>query len=275
MVRGMYTAASGMLTVVRDINVKSNNMANLNTAGFKQDRLVTTTFAEAVAVRQEIRTTGPKHEIGGSVRGKTALEIKTDFAQGSLQETNRNLDFAISGGGFFTVQSQSADAFGDEKYYEGKYYTRNGHFQIDPDGYLIDGLGNYVLDIYDDPIAVERYDFVSDEFGNLFTAEGEYISTLGIFNPRNPDFLIKAEEYPFVILNEDIAMAENEDGELHLENLEFTGFIRQGYIERANTDIASQMAGLISASRSFQSMSQVVRAIDGLISRSVTEVGRV
>ena len=98
MVRGIYTAESGMLTAIRDINVKSNNLANLSTAGFKQDRLVTTTFAEALAVRQEIKTTGKKYDLGyTTTRGRKALELQTDFTQGSLQETHRHLDFALAG----------------------------------------------------------------------------------------------------------------------------------------------------------------------------------
>ncbi|MCL2096613.1 MAG: flagellar hook-basal body protein [Oscillospiraceae bacterium] len=278
MLRGIYTAESGLLTAIRDINVKSNNLSNISTAGFKQDRLVTTTFAEALAVRQAVRTTGKLRELGtDAVRGKTALELKTDFSQGALQETHRSLDFAIAGEGFFTVESRGGEY---DEYdnpggtYEGKYYTRNGQFQLDPEGYLIDGLGNYVLDDGDSPIFAERYDFLSDEYGNLFTAEGDYIATLGIFNPRNPDLLIKSDEYPFVILDEATAMRENEDGEEELENLEFTGKIAQGFIERANTDIGTQMSGLISASRYFQSLTQIVRAIDAALGRSVTEVGR-
>jgi flagellar basal-body rod protein FlgG len=292
----MYTAESGMLTAIRDINVRSNNLANLSTAGFKQDRLVTTSFAEALAVRQELRTIGRKHEIGDVVRGRKAFEVKTDFSQGALQETHRHLDFAIAGNGFFVIQARSGefDDYGDYDdspgVFGGRYYTRNGQFQIDSDGYLIDGLGNFVLDDSGDidgggePIWVGRYDFTADDWGNLYRTtddngmtldEWEFIATLGIYNPRNPDLLIKSDEFPFVILDEATSVRENEDGELEFEHLDFTGRIIQGYIERANTDIGSQMAALISASRHFQSLSQIVRAIDGTLGRSVTEVGRV
>ena len=295
MLRGIYTAESGMLTAIRDINTRSNNLSNLSTAGFKQDRLVTTTFAEALAVRQDIRTTGKKYSLEtDSVRGKRALELKTDFSQGSLQETYRHLDFAIGGNGFFVVQVREGGEYDEDDnpggVYGGRYYTRNGQFQINPEGYLIDGLGNFVLDDSGDidgggdPIWVGRYDFVSDEYGNLYRttdddgttlAEWDYIATLGIYNPRNPDLLIKRDEYPFVVLDEATSLRENEDGDIELEHLEEgTGRIMQGYIERANTDIGLQMAGLISASRHFQSLSQIVRAIDGILARSVSEVGR-
>jgi flagellar basal-body rod protein FlgG len=267
MVRGIYTAESGLLTTIRSINVKSNNLANLSTAGFKQDRLVTSTFAEALAVRQEVRTTGQKQSLGyDAVRGWSALELQTDFTQGSLAETQRNLDFAISGNGFFTIESRRTGELGEELTYGGKYYTRNGQFQIDPEGFLIDGLGNYVLDIYDSRIFIGRYDFTSDDSGNLFAADGLYIATLAIFNPSNPEILFKNGEETFSILNENF-----EPEEL----LPFDGRIIQGHIERPNTDIASQMASLISSSRHFQSLTQIIRAIDAAVGRSVTEIGRV
>ena len=268
MVRGIYTAASGLLTAERDINVRGNNLANLSTAGFKQDRLVTTTFAEALAVRQEIRTTGPKYEIGHATRGRKALEIKTDFSQGGLQSTERHLDFAISGGGFFTILSRRGEFDGEENpagIYGGKYYTRNGQFQINPEGYLINALGDFVADEYDEPILVERYDFIADEKGGIFAANGEPIAKFGIYVPDGPNLLIKNNEEAFTVLSEDYEP----------EAMEFTGMVYQGYIERSNTDVTSQMAGLITSSRSFQSMTQVIKAIDAIVARSINDVARV
>ncbi|MCL2773825.1 MAG: flagellar hook-basal body protein [Oscillospiraceae bacterium] len=268
MVRGIYTAASGLLTAERDINVRSNNIANLNTAGFKQDRIVNTTFADALAVRQETRTTGVTYNIGDVSRGKKALDIKTDFSQGALQATDRSLDFAISGDGFFTVQSYKGEYDPDTNpngIYNGKYYTRNGQFQINPDGDLINGLGDLVLDNHDQPIPVERYDFTVDQSGNIYSADGNFIATLGIYNPDDPNLLVKSDEEAFTVLN-----ADNEP-----VPQDFTGTIRQGYVEKANTDLASQMAGLIASSRSFQSMTQIIKAIDAEVGKSISDVARV
>lgn len=287
MLRGIYTAASGMLTAQRDINVRSNNLANLSTAGFKTDKLVASTFAEALAIRQQIRTTGEKIDLLGMEqisqfdeegepidpsrmmlsRGVTALEIMTDFTQGTLQLTERALDFAIGGNGFFVIQSSNGE-FDEEDNpqgtYGGVYYTRNGQFQIDAEGYIINGVGDYVLDDTGSEIWVGTDNFQVTEFGDIFI-ENEYIARLGIYNPDNPHLLIKKGEDIFSILNEDFEP----------EELEFTGAIRQNYIERPNTDVAAEMAGLITASRSFQSMSQILKAIDATLGRSISDVGRV
>ena len=274
MVRGIYTATSGILTAERDINIRSNNLSNLSTAGFKQDRLVTTTFAEALAIRQETRTTGTQYDIGHATRGRKALEIKTDFAQGVLQPTERNLDFALSGDGFFTILSNRGEFDAEDNpdgIYEGKYYTRNGQFQINPDGYLINALGDYVADDSDQPILVARYDFVVSDNGDIFSATGEPIAKFGIFNPDNPDVLVKNNEEGFTILND----LNNLNEDYYPESLDYTGLVHQGYIERANTDVTRQMAALISSSRSFQSMTQVIKAIDAILSRSINDVARV
>ena len=298
MLRGIYTAASGMLTSQRDINVRGNNLANLSTAGFKSDKLVATTFAEAIAIRQQPRTTGRHVNLTGMeeprgadfddddgwedeinsalsritlARGRTALEVMTDFSQGALQMTERGLDFAIGGEGFFMIQSSRGEFDEDNRQgvYGGVYYTRNGQFQIsdeDPHGtgYLINGLGDLVLDSDGEPIFVGTDNFIVNEAGDIFV-DGEIIARLGIYNPDNPHLLIKNGDNIFSILNEDFAP----------EELEFTGVIRQNYIERPNTDVAAEMAGLITASRSFQSMSQILKAIDAVLGRSISDVGRV
>ena len=264
MSRGIYTATSGLLTLIRDINMRSNNMANISTAGFKEDRLVTTTFAEAVAVRQEIRTIGNKIEIGESVRGKKAVDIKTNFTQGGLEFTSRPLDFAIAGDGFFTILNSTGE---DDTY----YYTRNGQFQIDEEGYLVFGEnGHYVADDGGDAIYIESSNFVVDEYGVVFDAYGDEVATLGIFVPENQDLLVKKDDEVFS-LPWDLEYEEPYE----IEELDFTGVVYQGYIERSNVDMAAQMSALIADSRSYQSMTQIIKTIDAIKNKSANELGRV
>lgn len=265
MSRGIYTAGSGLLTLIRDINVRSNNIANVGTTGFKEDRLVTTTFAEAVAIRQEIRTVGEKVEIGTNVRGKKAVDIKTDFNQGGLEFTSRSLDFAIAGDGFFTI------LYTDENDQEAYYYTRNGQFQIDDEGYLVFGeRGHYVADDTGSRILVETSNFMVDEYGVIFDAYEDEIATLGIFVPSNLDLLIKKDDEVFSLPWD----LENETP-YELDELDFTGVVRQGYTERSNVDMATQMAALISDSRSYQSLTQIIKTIDAIKNKSANELGRV
>ena len=292
MLRGIYTATSGMLTAQRDINVRGSNLANLSTAGFKSDKLVATTFAEALAIRQQPRTTGRhiyltdmerrqqefddenwEDEIEAALsritlsRGRTALYTMTDFSQGTLQSTERSLDFAIGGEGFFIIESIRGEYDETENptgVYGGVYYTRNGQFQINETGYLINGMGDYVLDEAGERILVGTDNFDVNESGYIFI-NNAVVTRFGIYTPDDPNLLIKNGDNIFSVLNEDFAP----------EELEFNGIIRQHFIERPNTDIAAEMAGMITASRAFQSMSQILKAIDATLSKSISEVGRV
>ena len=312
MLRGIYTATSGMLTSQRDINVRGNNLANLSTAGFKADRLVATTFAEAVAIRQQPRTIGRHIDLAGMEqphlnalqqqrgevwddemqaalqritvsRGRTALEAMTDFTQGVLQMTERSLDFAIAGEGFFRVRSSRGELSEDNPYgvYGGEYFTRNGQFQIsgeenlDGPGWLMNGMGDLILDDWGDPIWVGTDNILVSELGYIFRFNpdtgmfDELVATLGMFVPDNPNLLIKNGDNIFSILNENFAPINL------VEEFGFTGAIKQNFIERSNTDVAAEMAGLIASTRAFQSMGQVLQAIDAALGRSINEVGRV
>jgi flagellar basal-body rod protein FlgG len=321
-----------MLTSQRDINVRGNNLANLSTAGFKNDRLVATTFAEALAIRQQPRTTGRHVELTGMEeprqrdpinwavegedddemqamraalsritlsRGRTAVTIMTDFSQGALHPTERKLDFAIVGEGFFIIESRQPEFLDEDELipnpdypYGGRYYTRNGQFQIDTEGYLVSGLrylglddeneqiweGDFVLDDLGEQIWVGTDNFIVNEWGAIFLYDALFnpedpfsqerpdpIARLGIYNPHDPQLLIKNRENIFAILNEDFEP----------EELEFTGMIMQNYIERANTEIAAEIAGMMTASRAFQAMAQILQTIDATLGRSISEVGRV
>lgn len=257
MLRSIYTATSGLLNNSRILNVRGNNIANLSTAGFKEDRLVFSTMLEKKAVSQDINTVGPLKNIGDVNRGVAAVEIKTNFDQGSLQQTYRSLDFAIVGDGFFTVRHP------DE---ENVYFTRNGQFQIDPDGYLIDGLGHYVLDDGESEIFVGNSSFMVTESGEVFDSNYNWLATLGVFVPDDPSLLMKSGENPFMFTGLD---------DYTPEQMDFAGVIRQGYIEMSNTDVSEQMAGLITASRNYQSLTNIIKTIDGMLGRSINDIGRV
>lgn len=257
MLRSIYTATSGLLNNSRAINVMGNNIANLSTSGYKEDRLVFSTMLEKTAVSQDINTVGPLKTIGEVNRGVAAVEIKTNFNQGALQQTYRSLDFAIVGEGFFTVQHSDG---------ENVYFTRNGDFQIDPDGYLIDGLGHYVLDDSEIEIFVGGSNFMVNEYGMIFDSEGNEIATLGIFVPDDPSLLMKSEENPFMFTGlEDYTP----------EAVDFTGKIMQGYRETSNTNVTEQIANLMTASRNYQSLTNIIKTIDGILGRSVNDIGRV
>ena len=133
MIRGLYTGASGMLAEMTRTDVISNNIANVNTTGFKKDRTIFRAFPEMnihriddpVSVGLD-RTMDPRPFIGMMGTGVMVDEVNTDFSQGNFNTTSNLLDVAIKGEGFFEVQTP-----------EGIRYTRDGSFSLSREGYLI------------------------------------------------------------------------------------------------------------------------------------------
>lgn len=157
MLRGYYTAANGIINEQRIMNVISNNIANVQTAGYKNDTAIPTTFDESL-----ILVNGKESPIG-TIRYRTIDYTKTQLSQGSFEDTNSKLDFAIDGPVHFNIQS----------YQTGEVLlTRNGQFSVDKDGNLALGSDGLVLDENQQPIPVGTSEFVVSDDGVIATADG-------------------------------------------------------------------------------------------------------
>ncbi len=127
MLRGIYCSNTGLNTVQHRVNILADNLANVNTNGFKQGKSAGTTFKEAVV---RINENTYFKTSNGSFPAETAI----DFLPGVLRQTGRKYDFAIRGDAFFTIQTPA-----------GFRYTKNGNFRCGQEGYLEDNKGNRVL----------------------------------------------------------------------------------------------------------------------------------
>lgn len=247
----IYAATTGMLNRGRALDVTASNLANANTAGYKRDKVITSSFSERVAYRLD--GTGSE-EIGGNTHGAIADEVITDYTQGVLDNTGRALDFAIVGDGLFSVET----ADGQEA------STRDGSFEVDAEGYLRTATGGYVMG-QGGRIQVGAGTVSIDSTG-VVTSDGQTVDTLAILVPQQP-----------------------EDGQGQAENLTkeapntlsrpggegtFTGRIVQGKLERSNVDMVEEMSQMMAASRAFQSCAQAVRILDSISQKTVNEIGR-
>lgn len=162
MYQGFYELTSGMLTQQRNLNTISNNLANIETAGYKKDTQVNSTFDEEMLIRTGRYNKKNPKELGVQTPIVKADETLTDFSQGVLHETGQKYDFAIEGEGFFNIQTN-----------EGIRYTRNGSFSLNADGDLmLDGLG-LVLGQDGNPIHLDNEDVNMDSYGRIiYQADG-------------------------------------------------------------------------------------------------------
>ena len=131
--RSLDIAATGMLAQQRNVEVVSNNLANMNTSGFKSEKMM---FVEHL-----VRSKNIESALGEKNAYVRDIATRRDFSEGSLEATGNPLDFGMSGDGFFTIQTE----FGNQ-------YTRNGHFQLDQDGQLVTEAGHPVMADGDTPI---------------------------------------------------------------------------------------------------------------------------
>ncbi len=169
MIRGLYTAASGMLATGRELDLITNNLANVNTTGYKKVGATRKSFSEMLFYRLE---GGRKEQVLGSLSSGVQLaEAYTDFKNGNLRKTGNRLDFALRGNGFFAVQTP-----------RGVRYTRNGNFTLNEGGEVVTKQGFPVLNQDNQPLNLENIDelnivdfddrkWLTREGANLFRAD--------------------------------------------------------------------------------------------------------
>lgn len=248
MYKGFYNLASGVLTHQRNLDVIANNMVNVSTPGFKQDRYTATTFDEVIYSRVGNKDSEGT-EIGGQSYIRATSDIVTDFTEGTIEPTGLTLDFAINGKGFFAVQDADGAVF----------YTRGGNFSLDDDGYLcLPGYGR-ILGSDGEPLALNTDQITADSQGVISDGYGTTLGQIGVYTFADNAALERDERGFFV----------GEGAELSAEPS-----VLNGYVERSNTDIVKQMTDMITYQRSLQSATQVMKMYDSLMNQATTEIGR-
>lgn len=243
----IYSATTGMIARQKSMNITSNDLANTETAGYKSSDLVMGAFGDYITYR--IDNNGME-KIGTKTYGALSESVYNDFEQGAIYSTNRTLDFALNGSGFFTLTNADGDAM----------LTRNGSFRIDNEGFLVNETGSFVMGQNGKINVGTETDFSVSEQG-VILSDGNVMDTLLITVPEDTTNIEKLAS-----------------GELSNPNgavLEFTGKVIQGSLEHSNVNFTDEMTSMIEDSRAFQTCSQIVKMADQIMKKTVTEIGRV
>lgn len=249
MFKGFYNLTSGMLSQGRRLDVVANNMTNVATSGYKSERYTDSTFREYVISRVGNRDKSSAAELGGASYALAPSRLYTDYSQGALEETGMGLDFAISGEGFFAVQSA-----------QGTAYTRSGSFSLDGEGYLcLPGEGR-VLDLAGEPIRLLTDKIRADGYGALYTEDGGYLGQIGVYLPEDREGMEQGARGLFTGGGQMQAAA----APIHWQAL-----------ERSNVDLVQQMVEMITSQRALQSAAQMSKMYDQLMTKAASELGRV
>ena len=263
MMRALYTAATGMIAEQTNVDTISNNLANVNTNGFKTQRAE---FKSLLYQTLQTRTTtadGEEKPVGAQVGlGTRIASITSMYTQGALIASESPTDFALEGEGFFAIRGADGEIA----------YTRNGNFQwgLTEDGRtaLVDTMGCMVLDTNGNPIytpanvATESIRFSNTGLIGYETADGEYVDMqqqFAIYYFDNPSGL---ERLAYSRLKPTEA-----SGEPTLQGNGVTGVtqVHQNYLEGSNVQVADEMVNLIIAQRAYQMNSKAITTADSML----------
>ncbi len=260
MKRGLYTASTGMTTQMQRMDVISNNLANVNTRGYKRDDASIRSFDDIFIER----VNEPKNpygapyfndQIGQLGFGVTIDKVTTDFTTGSHLITESPLDFAIEGDGFFAIEVTQKDGSTEE------LYTRNGSFKLTTDGYLVTP-DNYMVLGENGPINLSQYGTIpSVSNKGEIVVEGEVIDKLKFVAFEDNTKLRKINDDYYRPTEEAVQAVP-------------TGLVRQGYLESSNVNSVQEMVELISISRNYETNQKVIQTQDTIMSKVANEIGR-
>lgn len=267
MVRGWYTAASGMRAQQRQLDVISNNLANVDTTSFKRDVAHQKSFPELLLRR--MNDDGILRHPFGSIDmapivGKLGLgvetnEVYTELEQGSLKQTFSPSDIALDGKGFFAILTP-----------EGEQYTRNGNFLIGVEGYLETKEGYPVLG-EDGKIFLQDMEYKIDDDGRIFArpiaepeSDSQYIDRLKIVEFENDRYLNKKGS-SFYLANDITGEAIAAEGPARPR-------IIQNFLETSNVNVVNEMVRMIEVNRAYEANQKAVHSVDAMMSKLWNEV---
>jgi len=251
MIRGLYTATTGIILGVIRQGLIAHDVANVNTVGYKGAALRLEPSTQLAG--QRLTTGGPEpvtDEVRAAV-GPLGTGVWTeapviDFGQGPLKATSRPLDVALEGEGFFQVRGNL-----------GTLYTRDGSFHRDAAGNLVTSTGQFVLGDNNAPIQLPEGEPVVSPDGTI-TVNGQVVGRLGIVQFAQPDVLARAGENTFTA---------------NVAGTPAQARVRQGFLEASNVDPNWTVVEMLRVARSYEASVRMVQAQDETLAR-LLDVGR-
>ena len=262
MTRGLYIATTGMLNELKRQDVIANNLANVNTVGYKRDIPVSKSFPSLLLKRLN----DPKPVAGGfevdprPITGRVGLGVNPDVTAhdlatpGGYQETGNVLDLALFGNGFFVIQTPS-----------GERYTRNGNFVIDTESHLVTPDGYPVLG-ENGPIEVRRSSGSAiniTEVGDVIV-NNELVDQLQVVDFAKPYELAKMGNSMFIPTDPNAIPQQ-------VPNIR----VKSGTLEMSNVSVISEMVNLITVQCAYQANQRVIKFHDSAIGRAIENLGKV
>lgn len=258
MLKGLYTAYTGMLNEQHRLDTLTNNLANASTVGYKKEGATSQCFEEVLAVK--IKDASEEYlgakRIGRNNPGVKIGENYTDYTQGSFRITDNTYDLALSGDGFFAIE------FTNKAGETSTMYTRGGQFTLTKEGYLVTEDGDYVLDVQSRRIRVNTLlDSQISQDGTI-SQNGVPVARIGLTDFEDYNYLEKYGETYYRPVEGARTRQAN-------------AVINSGYLEMSNVQIVSEMVNLIAITRAYESNQKIIQTYDSSLEIAATQLGRV
>jgi flagellar basal-body rod protein FlgG len=297
MLRGLYTAAAGMISEQRRHDTITNNIANINSPGFKQGNALSRSFPEMLISTIRGGQGASTAPIGKMSLGVFSEESISLHAQGDLQETQNPFDFALVSkiqvpGMAFDASGKFTDANGQRTFQPQalftvlntngeQRYSLNGKFTVDTAGQLVNANGNLVLGRDGQPLLL--IDGAGQPIHSFkVTDKGEFIDANGLpllgRTGQPVGLMLSRAENPNLLLREGNGLLRINPGDEATVTQVGAGDqvqVRQGFIERSNVDSAQSMVDMMSALRAYEANQKVIQSYDKSMEKAANEVGRV
>lgn len=291
MLKGLYTAYTGMLNEQHRMDVLTNNLANATTNGFKKEGTTSEAFDTVLAYKikdlsepgnlprpmatnrqvDEAEANNPLNEnyLERRVR-KTGLNLGVkigenyvDYSEGPIKETQNPLDLALTDRGFFAVEYTNKRGETSTK------YTRDGNFTMNNLGFLQTQDGDYVLDEDGRRIQMDPALPISINRSGDIIQDGNTVATIGITDFEDYNYLERFGENFFQPV-EGATVLDRENTELEIGTQ-----VHQGYLEMSNISVVTEMVNMITLQRQYESNQKVITTYDDTLEQAVSQNGRV
>ena len=284
MVKGLYTAYTGMINEQQRLDIATNNLANVNSTGYKEQRSVSQPFRDYLGLKIKDYTDAPyiAKRLGMLNPGVKMIGSYTNFEQGAMQSTGGAFDLALNnaietvdsdqindnmfagGNAFFAIAYNSPDPDGGQLV----KYTRDGSFTLTADGYLVTTEGNSVLDVNGNPVQVNPDMETTILPDGRVTQDGQVLQTIQVASFSDPHLLLPYEDNSFIIGPDGPQITGTTAGEA-------VASVNQGFLESSNISVVDEMVNLIAIQRSYETNQKMVQAEDDALDIAVNQLGRV
>ncbi len=275
MVKGLYTAYTGMINEQHRMDVLTNNLANANTNGYKKEGATAQSFKDQLALKIKDYTDAP-HTVRGLGIINPGVKIGegyVDWTEGPLRETNNTFDLAIGGDGFFAIDytNKAKNIQRDTAGIKKVMYTRDGNFELNSEGFLVTQDGDFVLGKDGSSIQLDpSLPATINTLGEIYQ-DGQRRGQVGVY-----DF--EKVTYPDGVTAYNVLEHYAENSFVPVDGAEGKALDRPtvytGFLEQSNVSVVDEMVTMIAVQRNYDTNQRMITTIDGTLDIAANQLGR-